>query len=93
MILLKIITFMINAKHLLKVTLAWTSAVYVVCYVGVAIYPPVRMVTMRYALHVDTNIVSTYFGFGYFISGLIIWNAVVLLAVWLFVWLFNTIKQ
>ena len=33
---------MINTKHLFKVASAWISAVYVVCYAGVAIYPPIR---------------------------------------------------
>ncbi|OGZ66531.1 MAG: hypothetical protein A3D34_00670 [Candidatus Staskawiczbacteria bacterium RIFCSPHIGHO2_02_FULL_33_16] len=84
---------MINTNHLLKVTSAWTSIVYVVCYVGVAMYPPIRMMTMRYAIHADVNFVSGYFGLGYFISGLIIWNVIALLSVWLFAWLFNTIKQ
>ena len=84
---------MINIIHLLKVTAAWTSIIYTVCYLGVAMYPPVRMMTMRYALHADINFVSGYFGLGYFISGLIIWNIIALLAVWFFDWLFNTIKQ
>ncbi|OGZ64810.1 MAG: hypothetical protein A3A98_02235 [Candidatus Staskawiczbacteria bacterium RIFCSPLOWO2_01_FULL_40_39] len=84
---------MINIIHLLKVTAAWTSIIYTVCYLGVAMYPPVRMMTMRYALHADINFVSGYFGLGYFISGLIIWNIIALLAVWFFAWLFNTIKQ
>ncbi|OGZ70263.1 MAG: hypothetical protein A2904_01195 [Candidatus Staskawiczbacteria bacterium RIFCSPLOWO2_01_FULL_33_9] len=84
---------MINVKHLLKVTSVWTSIVYVICYFGVAMYPSIRMMTMRYALHANVDFVSTYFGFGYFISGLIIWNVIALLAVWLFAWLFNIIKQ
>ena len=84
---------MINTNHLLKVTAAWTSIVYIICYLGVAVSPPIRMMTMRYALHADVNFISGYFGLGYFISGLIIWNVIALLVVWLFAWLFNTIKQ
>lgn len=84
---------MINIKHLLKVTLIWTSVVYAICYFGVAIYPPVRIMTMRYAMHADVNFVSGYFGLEYFISGLIIWNLITLLGVWFFAFLFNTIKQ
>lgn len=84
---------MINIKHLLKVVSAWTSIVYTICFVGVAIYPPIRIMTMRYAMHEDVNYVSNYFGFGYFISGLIIWNVEAILGAWLFAWLFNTIKQ
>lgn len=44
---------MINTKHLFKVASAWISAVYVVCYAGVAIYPPIRGLFMRYSLHTD----------------------------------------
>ncbi|OGZ70739.1 MAG: hypothetical protein A3F47_00460 [Candidatus Staskawiczbacteria bacterium RIFCSPHIGHO2_12_FULL_38_11] len=84
---------MINIKHLLKVTSAWTSIIYVVCYAGVAMYSPIRVMTMRYAMHMDFTFTSGYFGLGYFISGLIIWNVIALLSVWLFAWLFNTIKD
>lgn len=83
---------MINIKHLLKVFSAWTSIVYTICYFGVAIYPPIRILTAKYALHTDVAITSSYFGIGYFISGLIIWNIVALFGAWLFAWLFNVIK-
>lgn len=84
---------MINIKHLLKVTVVWISIVYVICYAGVAMYPPIRMMTMRYAMHADVSFTSNYFGFGYFVYGLIIWNVVALLGVWLFAFLFNSIKK
>mgnify|MGYP001593040752 CR=1 FL=1 len=84
---------MINTKHLLKVASLWISAVYVVCYLGVALFPASRQWFMRYALHGDVSLTSGYFGFGYFISGLIIWNIVALLGVGLFAYLFNTIKK
>lgn len=84
---------MTNIKHLLKVTSVWTSVIYTICYLGVAIYPPIRMMIMRYAMHADVSVASNYFGFGYFVSGLIIWNIVALIGVWLFAYLFNTIKQ
>ena len=84
---------MIDIKHLLKVTSAWVSVVYVVCYAGVAIYPPIRDLFMQYSLHMKTTFSSDYFGVGYFISGLIIWNIVALLAVALFAYLFNTMRK
>ncbi len=84
---------MINTKHLLKVTLAWTSIVYAVCYTGVAVYPASRVMLMRYAMHTDFSLASNYFGIGYFISGLIIWNIIAILCVWLFAILFNKIKE
>lgn len=83
---------MINIKHLLKVASAWVSIVYVICYAGVAIYPSIRVLFMRYSLHADASFMSDFFSVGYFISGLIIWNAVTITAVWLFAYLFNKIK-
>lgn len=84
---------MINIKHLLKVASVWISIVYVVCYSGVAIYPPIRELTMRYAFHADMTFQSNFFGFGYFVSGLIVWNLVTTASVWLFAYLFNNIKK
>jgi hypothetical protein len=84
---------MINTKHLLRATAAWTSIVYAICYAGVAIYPPIRGLFMRYSLHAEVSLSSNYLGFGYFISGLIIWNIVAALGVWLFAVLFNKIKE
>lgn len=84
---------MINTKHLIKVMMAWTSIVYAVCYIGVALIPSTRVWYMRYALHGDSPFTSDYFGLGYFISGLIIWNVVAILGAWLFASLFNTIKK
>jgi len=83
---------MINIKHLLKVTSVWISVVYAICYAGVAIYPPIRQLFMRYSLHADVSLVSDFFGIGYFISGLIIWNIVAIVNVWFFALLFNRIK-
>lgn len=49
---------MINTQHLLKATAAWVSIVYVVCFGGVALYPQIRELFMRYALHVEVDIGS-----------------------------------
>lgn len=84
---------MINTKHLLKVASAWVSAVYIVCYLGVALFPESRQLFMRYSLHADVSIKSNYFGFWYFIVGLLVWNIVALLGAGLFAYLFNTIKK
>ncbi|MFA5942805.1 MAG: DUF5676 family membrane protein [Candidatus Paceibacterota bacterium] len=83
---------MINTKHLLKVSAAWVSIVYIICYIGVAIYPPIRNSFMKYSLHTEVSMTANYLGIGYFISGLIIWNIVAFIAVWLFAFLFNKIK-
>jgi len=78
---------MTNIKHLLKVVSAWVSIVYVICYAGVAIYPPIRGLFMKYSLHADVAFKSD------FIGGLIIWNIVAIAGVWLFAALFNEIKK
>lgn len=82
-----------NITHLLKVASAWISIVYIICYAGVAIYPPVRPWFMRYALHSDTFVQTNYLSLTTFIAGLIIWNVVAVLAVWLFAALYNSIKK
>lgn len=84
---------MTNITHLLKVTAVWISAVYVICYVGVAIYPPVRGLFMRYALHANVPIESGPFSVGNFLAGLLIWNVVALLGVGSFAYLFNAMKK
>ena len=84
---------MINIKHLLKVASAWISIVYVICFVGVALFPGIRYGFMRYGLHTSINTGQNILTFGTFLSGLIIWNIIAILAVWLFAQLFNTIKK
>jgi len=83
----------INTKHLLKVTSIWISAVYTVCYLGVALFPASRQLYMRYALHADVSLKSNYFGIGYFVVGLLVWNIIAFLGAGLFAYLFNTIKK
>jgi uncharacterized membrane protein YhdT len=80
---------MIKLKHLLKATAAWISIIYVICFTGVAFLPGLRPGFIQYGLHIDMgrNILGTFF------SGLIIWNVITLLMVWLFVALFNGIKK
>lgn len=84
---------MINSKHLIKVGAAWTSIVYVICFVGVALFPSIRILFMRYVLHADVAFGQDYISIGYFFSGLIIWNILAALGLWLFAALFNGIKR
>jgi hypothetical protein len=81
-----------NPTHSLKVTSAWVSILYVICYVGVAVYPPIRDLTLKYALHLELPMRSGPFDLGVFFAGLIIWNVIALLAVWLFLFLDDAIK-
>lgn len=85
---------MLNMNRLLKVSSAWISIVYVICFVGVALLPGVRPQFMMYGLH-STGIDAwrNVLTLGTFVSGLVIWNIVVLLGVWLFLVLYNNIKK
>lgn len=83
---------MINTNHLLEVTVAWISVIYVACYVGVALFPGIRPAFMQYALHTTVNVGENVMTFTTFISGLVIWNVIALLAVGLFAYLFNKIN-
>ena len=83
---------MINTTHLLKVTAAWISIVWVVCYVGVLVFPGIRSATMYYAFHTSTNLGEDVLTLTTFVSGLVIWNVVALLAAGLFAVLFNKIR-
>ena len=84
---------MLNTTHLLKVVSAWISIVYVICFAGVALLPGVRPGFMRYGLHMGIDMGRNVLTAGTFVSGLIIWNVIALLAVWLFAFLYNSIKQ
>ena len=82
-----------NITHLLKVTVAWTSIVYVVCFAGVALFPDIRFAFMYYGLHTVTDLGENVMTLTTLISGLVIWNALAVLAVVLFSTLFNRIKE
>ena len=47
---------------------------------------------MKYALHTNDTLGENVMTLTTFISGLVIWNVVAVLAVWLFITLFNRIK-
>lgn len=84
---------MVNTTQLLKVTAAWMSIVYVICFVGVALFPGIRSAFMLYSLHTTASVGENVMTFTTFISGLVLWNAVAFVAVGLFAFLFNRIKS
>lgn len=84
---------MIDTKHLLKAGAAWISIVYVICYAGVALIPGIRPAFMLYALHVNVETGQNVATWGTFISGLIIWNIIASVALWIFAPLYNGLKQ
>ena len=83
---------MIDIKHLIKVGAAWMSILYVVCFVGVALFPSLRVGFMKYALHTEITIGPDYLTLSSFVTGLIVWNIVAVAGLWLFAFLFNKIK-
>lgn len=84
---------MINTNHLIKVSASWISIVYAICYFGVIMFPGIRPGFMRYGLHMGIDTGQNILTIGTFISGLIIWNIIAFLAVWLFASLYNGIKK
>ena len=85
---------MLHTKLVLTVTAAWISIVYVVCFGGVALMPGIREWFMRYALHAsNVSIGENVMTLATFILGLIIWNIVAALAVWLFISLWNRVGR
>ena len=82
-----------NIKHLLTVAMAWTSIVYTVCYVGVWLFPGVREAFLLYALHTTTVLGENVMTLTAFVSGIIIWDIAAILAVWLFAYLYNAIRN
>lgn len=70
----------------------WVSIVYAICYLGVLLFPGIRPGFMLYALHTELNIGTDVLTITTFVTGLIIWNIIAIIAVWLFAYLFNKIK-
>lgn len=71
-------------SHALKVASAWISVVYVVCFGGVALIPGIREWFMHYALHTHLSVGTNVMTVTTFVTGLIIWNVIAVLAVWLY---------
>jgi hypothetical protein len=84
---------MIDTKHILKTVAAWVTIVYIVCFGGVALIPGVRSWFMYYALHVNVNMGENVISFATFVSGLVIWNVIGVLGVWLFAFLHKNIRR
>jgi len=84
---------MMNTGHLIKVGVAWGSIVYVVCFVGVALFPSIRQQFMLYALHTDVSTGRNVMTLATFVVGLMIWNIIAALMIGLFGVLYNNIRQ
>lgn len=84
---------MININHLVKVSMVWISISYVICFLGVALFPSIRPQFMLYALHTNLDTGQNVMTLGTFISGLIIWNILTAIGVWLFAVLYNGMRK
>lgn len=84
---------MINVNHLIRVSMAWVSILYVVCYALVALFPMARSGFMMYGLHTKMMVGQNIFSVGTFVWGLIIWNIIAIIAFGLFATLYNSIKK
>lgn len=83
---------MINTRRLTIVGMAWISILYVVCFGAVAIYPQVRTLFMKYALHVELDLGAAIMTPWTFVIGFVLWNIAAALTLGLFAVLFNRIK-
>lgn len=83
---------MFDTKRYAKIAIAWTTVAYVVCYLVVMFYPPVRSAFFLYALHAEIPFTASVFTSATFIGGLVWWNVLALLSVWLWSFLYNRIK-
>ncbi|OGY54121.1 MAG: hypothetical protein A3A24_00775 [Candidatus Buchananbacteria bacterium RIFCSPLOWO2_01_FULL_46_12] len=84
---------MLNTTRALTIASLWISVVYIICFGGVALLPGIRPWFMQYALHTRADLGTNIMTLGTFVTGLIIWNILALLAVWLFVLLSNYVKK
>ena len=84
---------MINTIRALKISVAWTSVVYTVCFLGVALFPGIRPGFMEYALHTRLDIGENVMTLTTFITGLVIWNVIAALAAILFAVLANYFRD
>lgn len=84
---------MINTQRLIKASVLWMTIMYVICFVAAALFPSIRSGFMLYGLHADIEVGRDVITFGTFVSGLIIWNIITYLSVWLFAILYNSTKK
>lgn len=73
-----------STSHTMKVACSWISIVYIICFGGVALIPGIRPWFMQYALHTQTDIGANVMTVTTFITGLVLWNIMAVLAVWLY---------
>jgi len=66
-----------NTARALKIGVAWTSIVWIVCYLLVGLVPGLGPTLLSYLFHMNLGAVENIFTIGNFVVGLILWNIIV----------------
>jgi len=82
-----------NTTRAVKIGLAWINITYVFCYVVLGLLPVVRPSALPYILHLNVGPVENIFTFSNFLVGLILWNVIVGVSIWLVGFLAGYIKN
>lgn len=83
-----------NTTRAVKIGLAWINITYILCYVIAGLLPAgARPSILPYVLHLSVGPVENIFTLGNFVIGLIIWNLIVGVGIWLVGFLANSIKN
>jgi len=82
-----------NTKQSVKAWIVWINIVYVVCYLLVLLFPSMRVLFVQALIHTEITGMTDSMSFGNFFWGLVMWNILTLLGVWLFAFLFNKFKN
>lgn len=80
---------MLNGMKISKVAVVWATILYAVCVLVVGLLPSVYGLFSSYIVHFGTTVSKPEITFVSVLIGLILWNIVVFISVWLFVWLYN----
>lgn len=82
-----------NTTRSLKIGLAWTSIVWLVCYLLVGLIPGLGPALLPYLFHLNMGSIENVFTIGNFIVGLVLWNIIVAAGIALVGVLSNYIKD
>jgi hypothetical protein len=64
----------LDTVRLIKVSIAWITILYVLCFVAVALFPAIRPLFMQYTLHADVSMGPSVITWQTFVAGLVFWN-------------------
>ncbi len=83
---------MLNGTKIAKVTLIWATIVYLTCVLIAWILPSVYSWGAGNLIHFGMVTAAPALAISGVIQGLIIWDVIAVVMVWLFVWLYNRLK-